>query len=93
MSGKRKSRFDKDETIDVKNGDSVLDAGKEKGNKPFIDLSNLNIKSSKPLTSSYSSTQKHEDMLKEMVKESGKDKSKFIRFMIENFYEMSRKQD
>lgn len=90
MSEKRKSRFDNAATVEVKGGDNLLDAGKSKEGKPFINLSNLNSKKSKPIASSYSSTQKHEDMLKEMVKESGKDKSKFIRYMIETFYEMSR---
>ena len=92
MSDKRKSRFDNAETIIVKDGGSLLDAGKEKPTKPLIDLSSLNTKGRKPLTSSYSSTVRHEKMLKEMITESGKDKSKFIRYMIETFYEMSREQ-
>ena len=52
---------------------------------------NLNSKKFKTLTSSYSTTEKHEDMLQEMIEESGKTKSGFIRYMIETFYEMSRK--
>ena len=91
MTDKRKSRFSESETIEVKNGDDLLDAGKEKENKPFIDLSNLNSKKFKTLTSSYSTTEKHENMLQEMIEESGKTKSGFIRYMIETFYEMSRK--
>lgn len=95
MSDRRKSRFDNAETVIIEDGDSLLDAGKEstaKATKPIIDLSSLNTKGKKPLTSSYSSTERHEKMLKEMIKESGKDKSKFIRYMIETFYEMSRGQ-
>lgn len=91
MSEKGKSRFENAETIEVKNGEDLLNAGKIKESKPFIDLSNLNTNNSKTVTSSYSSTQKHEDMLKEMIEESGKHKSEFIRYMIETFYEMSRK--
>ncbi len=90
MSDKRKSRFGDNKTIEIENGDQVLDAGKEKDKKPFIDLSSLNSDSSKSVTSSYSSTKKHEDMLKEMIEESGKSKSKFMRYMIETFYDMSR---
>lgn len=91
MTEKRKNRFSGSETIQVENGGDVLNAGKQKSDKPFIDLSSLNSPNLKSVTSSYSSTEKHEDMLKEMIAESGKTKSEFLRYMIETFHEMTRK--